>query len=69
MSLFIAMLSFFFVMSISPGPVNMDIVSSGARYGVRKTFSFVSGAAIGFILLLLFIGLGFYKVIELYPYF
>ncbi|PKG37137.1 LysE family translocator [Psychromonas sp. Urea-02u-13] len=69
MSLFLAMLSFSFVMSMSPGPVNMVIVSSGASYGVRKTFSFVSGAAIGFILLLLFIGLGFYKVIELYPFF
>jgi len=47
----------------------MVIVSSGASYGVRKTFSFVSGATVGFTLLLLFIGLGFYKVIDLYPYF
>ena len=69
MSLFIAMFSFSLVMSISPGPVNMVIISSGASYGIRKTFPFVSGATIGFTLLLLFIGLGFYKVIELYPYF
>jgi len=44
-------------------------VSSGASYGVRKTFNFVSGATIGFTLLLVFIGLGFYKVIDLYPLF
>jgi threonine/homoserine/homoserine lactone efflux protein len=67
MSLLIAMISFSLAMSISPGPVNMVIVSSGASYGVRKTFSFVSGATIGFTLLLLFIGLGFYKIIDLYP--
>lgn len=67
MSLLIAMFSFSLAMSISPGPVNMVIVSSGASYGIRKTFSFVSGATIGFTLLLLFIGLGFYKVIDLYP--
>jgi threonine/homoserine/homoserine lactone efflux protein len=67
MSLLIAMFSFSLAMSISPGPVNMVIVSSGASYGVRKTFSFVSGATIGFTLLLLFLGLGFYKVIDLYP--
>lgn len=67
MSLLIAMISFSLAMSISPGPVNMVIVSSGANYGIRKTFSFVSGATIGFTLLLLFIGLGFYKVIDLYP--
>jgi threonine/homoserine/homoserine lactone efflux protein len=66
-SLLIAMFSFSLAMSISPGPVNMVIVSSGASYGVRKTFSFVSGATIGFTLLLLFIGLGFYKIINTYP--
>ena len=69
MSLLIAMISFSLAMSISPGPVNMVIVSSGASYGIRKTFSFVSGATIGFTLLLLFVGLGFYRIIELYPYF
>jgi threonine/homoserine/homoserine lactone efflux protein len=69
MSLLIAMISFSLAMSISPGPVNMVIVSSGASYGIRNTFSFVSGATIGFTLLLLFIGLGFYKIIDLYPVF
>ena len=69
MSLLIAMISFSLAMSISPGPVNMVIVSSGASYGIRKTFSFVSGATIGFTLLLLFIGLGFYRIIDLYPFF
>lgn len=69
MSLLIAMFSFSLAMSISPGPVNMVIISSGATYGVRKTFPFVSGATIGFTLLLIFIGLGFYKVINLYPFF
>lgn len=68
MSLLFSMLSFSLAMSISPGPVNMVIVSSGANYGVRKTFSFVSGGTIGFTSLLLFIGLGFYKVIDSYPY-
>ncbi|TWX65878.1 LysE family translocator [Colwellia demingiae] len=67
MSLLFAMFSFSLVMSISPGPVNMVILSSGANYGVRKTFAFVSGGTIGFTTLLLFIGLGFYKIIDLYP--
>jgi threonine/homoserine/homoserine lactone efflux protein len=69
MSLLVAMFSFSLAMSISPGPVNLVIVSSGANYGIIKTFSFVSGATIGFTLLLISIGLGFYKVIELHPYF
>ncbi|MCJ8319199.1 MAG: LysE family translocator [Colwellia sp.] len=69
MSVFIAMFSFSLVMSITPGPVNMVILSSGVNYGVRKTFSFVSGGTIGFTFLLLFIGLGFTEIIDLYPYF
>jgi len=69
MSLLMAMFSFSLAMSISPGPVNMVIVSSGANYGIRKTFAFVSGATIGFTLLLLFIGLGFNRVMDVHPYF
>src|SRR5580704_6151711 len=69
MSLFFAMFFFSLAMSISPGPVNMVIVSSGANYGVKRTMPYVSGATIGFTLLLLFIGLGFFKVINAYPFF
>lgn len=69
MSLFFAMFFFSLAMSISPGPVNMIIVSSGANYGVKRTMPYVSGATIGFTLLLLFIGLGFFQVINAYPSF
>lgn len=69
MSLLIAMFSFSLTMSISPGPVNMIIISSGMNYGVRRTLPFVSGGTIGFTLRLLFIGLGFSQVINSYPSF
>jgi threonine/homoserine/homoserine lactone efflux protein len=52
------MFFFFLGYVLSPGPSNMVIISSSATHKVRKTFSFVSGATIGFILPLLFIGLG-----------
>ena len=66
-STIIAMCVFSFVMSISPGPVNLIIVSSGANYGFKRTMSFVSGATIGFTLLLIFVGFGFIKIIQSYP--
>lgn len=69
MNLFFAMFFFSLSMSISPGPVNMVIVSSGANYGIKKTMPYVSGATIGFTLLLLFIGLGFSQVINTFPFF
>jgi len=63
----LAMFSFSLAMSISPGPVNMMIISSSINHGVKKTFSFVSGATIGFTLLLIFIGLGLINIVNQYP--
>ncbi|RAP37037.1 lysine transporter LysE [Legionella quinlivanii] len=69
MTLILAMFSFALVMSITPGPVNMIILSAGINYGVKKTIPYVSGATIGFTFLLLFIGLGFSQFIQAYPFF
>lgn len=66
-TILLAMFSFSLAMSISPGPVNMMIISSGINHGFSKTFSFISGATIGFTLLLILIALGFANVMELYP--
>lgn len=66
LSLILAMFSFSLAMSISPGPVNMIILSSGVDYGAKKTIPYVSGATIGFTLLLIFVGLFFNKFIEAY---
>jgi len=68
-SLLIAMFAFSLAMSITPGPVNMIILSSGVNYGIKRTIPYVSGATIGFTLLLLFIGLGFFQFIKAYPSF
>jgi threonine/homoserine/homoserine lactone efflux protein len=68
-SLLLAMFSFSLAMSLSPGPVNMLILSSGVNYGAKKTIPTVSGATIGFTLLLLFTGLIFEQFIKAYPFF
>ncbi|MHB1946743.1 MAG: LysE family translocator [Gammaproteobacteria bacterium] len=69
MTLLLAMFSFSLAMSITPGPVNMIILSSGMSYGVKRTIPYVSGATIGFTLLLVFIGFGFSQFINAYPFF
>ncbi|MBN9228256.1 MULTISPECIES: LysE family translocator [Legionella] len=69
MTLLLAMFSFSLVMSITPGPVNMIILSSGINYGVKRTIPYVSGATIGFTFLLIFIGFGFAQFINAYPFF
>ncbi|WP_379129678.1 LysE family translocator [Paenibacillus sp. sgz500958] len=69
MSIFIAMFFFSLSMSISPGPVNMTILSSGVNYGFNRSFSLVSGATIGFTILLTAVGLGISNLVEEVPVF
>lgn len=58
MTAIIAMCLFSLSMSISPGPVNLITLSTGLNHGFRRALPFVSGATIGFTLLLGLLGLG-----------
>ena len=69
MTLLLAMVLFSLTMSISPGPANMVIIASGANHGFWRTIPFVSGATIGFTLLLLVIGFWFLQFVRSYPVF
>lgn len=66
-TILLSMLMFSLSMSISPGPINMAIISSSISHGFIKTFPFISGATIGFTLLLIFIGFFFAQTINNYP--
>ncbi len=67
MSLYIAMTIFSLAMSISPGPVNFITLSTGMNHGFKAAMPFVSGATIGFTLLLGVIGLGLEQLVEEVP--
>jgi len=67
MALFLSMLLFSFSMSATPGPVNLITLSSGVNFGFKQTIPFVSGATIGFVLLLVAIGLGLGSVTNQFP--
>lgn len=67
MSLVLAMCLFALSMSISPGPVNLVTFSSGMNYGFMPSLPFVAGAAVGFTLLLVVVGLGLGEIITLSP--
>lgn len=69
MSLFLAMCLFSLSMSISPGPVNMTILSYGVNFGFKRTLAFVSGASFGFALLLTAVGLGVSNLVAQLPSF
>jgi len=68
MSLLISMAAFALASSISPGPVNIVALSSGAQFGFRASLPHVSGATVGFTLLLLLIGLGLHELSSQWPF-
>ncbi|WP_430472746.1 LysE family translocator [Thalassospira lucentensis] len=67
MSLYLSMAAFALAASITPGPVNILVLSSGVQYGFRPSLRLVFGATAGFCLLLLLIGLGLHEMLETFP--
>jgi threonine/homoserine/homoserine lactone efflux protein len=67
MNIYLSMAAFALAASITPGPVNIVALSAGAHFGFRATLRHVSGATLGFTLLLILIGLGLHKLLLLWP--
>lgn len=67
MSLMISMAAFALAASITPGPVNIVALSSGAQFGFRASQRHVAGATLGFVLLLVLMGLGLHELLRLWP--
>ena len=67
MNLQLSMAAFALAASISPGPVNLVALSCGARYGLRASLRHVTGATLGFTLLLLAMGLGLQQLLSQWP--
>lgn len=65
--LLIALTAFAFVASITPGPNNLMLMSSGASFGLRRTIPHILGAVVGFVFMLILVGFGLIKLFEQYP--
>ncbi|VEF11616.1 lysine exporter protein LysE/YggA [Pseudomonas fluorescens] len=68
MSLIVSMAAFALAASITPGPVNIVALSAGAQFGFRASQRHVAGATLGFVLLLVLMGLGLHEVLKLWPF-
>ncbi len=67
LNLFIALVSFYFVMYITPGPNNAMVLTSGIKFGFSKTIPHMSGITIGHVLQVIVVCLGFGKLFEMFP--
>ena len=67
LNLFIALVSFYFVMYVTPGPNNAMVLASGLKFGFFKTIPHMSGITIGHILQLILVCLGLGKIFQIFP--
>jgi len=67
MTVLLSMAAFALASSISPGPVNVVALSAGAQHGFAASMRHVTGATLGFTLLLLLIGLGLHELLAHFP--
>lgn len=67
LSLYASMAAFALAASISPGPVNIVALGSGATHGLRPALRHVTGATVGFTVLLVLVGLGLHEALARFP--
>ena len=67
MNQFLSMSAFALACSITPGPVNIVALSTGVRRGAGAAMRHVTGATVGFTLLLLLVGLGLHQILARWP--
>jgi threonine/homoserine/homoserine lactone efflux protein len=58
LDVFLALVTFAFVMSFTPGPNNILLAASGVNFGFARTIPHVAGVAVGFPVLLIACGAG-----------
>ena len=63
----IALISFYLVMYITPGPNNAMILASGIKFGFKRTIPVILGITVGHNFQLLLVCSGFGKVFKIFP--
>jgi threonine/homoserine/homoserine lactone efflux protein len=58
---------FALVSSITPGPNNLMLMASGANFGIRRTVPHMLGIGIGFVIMVMLVGVGLVGVFDAYP--
>ena len=66
-NLLFALISFYFVMYVTPGPNNAMVLASGLKFGFIKSIPHMSGITIGHVLQLILVCLGLGKIFLVFP--
>lgn len=65
--LLLALAGFAFVSSITPGPNNLMLMTSGANFGFARTIPHLLGVSIGFVAMVIIVGAGLAQVFAAVP--
>ena len=65
--LLLAFVLFAFVTSVTPGPNNLMLLASGVNFGLRRSVPHMLGVSLGFMLLVLAVGLGLGQLFQRWP--
>ena len=66
-SLLLALVTFSFISSVTPGPNNIMLMASGAAFGLRRTLPHMAGITLGFGVMILLVGLGLAGLLDRWP--
>lgn len=64
---FLALFTFAFVSSVTPGPNNLMLMASGANFGFKRTLPHMLGVGFGFSFMITVIGIGVIRLFEIWP--
>ena len=67
-ALFVSLVGFAFIASITPGPNNILLMSSGALFGLRRTVPHLAGIQLGFATLMTAAVFGLGQLVEQWPW-
>ncbi|MEN8840603.1 MAG: LysE family translocator [Octadecabacter sp.] len=65
--IFLTLITFAFVGTVTPGPNNAMLMASGANFGLRRTVPHMLGITLGFPLMIALVGLGLMQVFDAFP--
>jgi len=66
-NLVFALISFYFVMYVTPGPNNAMVLASGLKFGFLKSIPHMTGITIGHVTQLILVCLGLGKIFQIFP--
>lgn len=65
--IFLALITFSFASSVTPGPNNLMLMASGANYGLRRTVPHMLGISLGHSFMVTMVGVFLLQLFDSYP--